>query len=276
MKRGPGSFRKTSRYLRLCWQSSITRLTCDVIVSQWAILTHWLIITIEHIIIYPHHACKYCPLVYLTLDNKTWTHDDVIKWKHFPRYFLCGEFTGPGEFPTQRPVTRSFDVFFDLRLNKRLSGQSWGWCFGTLSCPLLRNRNVQRNLPKDIFSSRNGIIIENRHFNRIGLNFLWVSISDLHYVARICSRYFFIMIKRPIKYLYPSKSTNTVWCRLNAVNFLQNSQTRHSIAKYGVSFCDLYSASVATGIMQYHVTWDRVKTASNCILRIIRRGWISV
>ena len=25
----------------------------------------------------------------------------------------------PGEFPTQRPVTRSFDVFFDLRLNNR-------------------------------------------------------------------------------------------------------------------------------------------------------------
>ena len=33
---------------------------------------------------------------------------------------LCGEFTDPGEFPTQRPVTGSFDVFFDLRLNKRL------------------------------------------------------------------------------------------------------------------------------------------------------------
>ena len=27
---------------------------------------------------------------------------------------LCGEFTGPGEFPVQRPVPRSFDVFFDL------------------------------------------------------------------------------------------------------------------------------------------------------------------
>ena len=27
----------------------------------------------------------------------------------------------PGEFPAQRPVTRSFDVFFDLRLNNRLS-----------------------------------------------------------------------------------------------------------------------------------------------------------
>ena len=35
---------------------------------------------------------------------------------------LCGELTGPGEFPIQRPVMRSFDVFFDLRLSKRLTG----------------------------------------------------------------------------------------------------------------------------------------------------------
>ena len=47
----------------------------------------------------------------------------------------------PGEFPTQRPVTRSFDVFFDLRLNKRLSKQSWGWWFKTLSRPLWRHSN---------------------------------------------------------------------------------------------------------------------------------------
>ena len=53
----------------------------------------------------------------------------------------CGEFTGPGEFPAQRPVTRSFDVFFDLHLNKRLSKQSWGWWFETLSRPLWRHRN---------------------------------------------------------------------------------------------------------------------------------------
>ena len=38
---------------------------------------------------------------------------------------LCGEFTVTGEFPAQKPVTRSFDVFFDLRLNERLSKQSW-------------------------------------------------------------------------------------------------------------------------------------------------------
>ena len=47
-------------------------------------------------------------------------HDDVIKWKHFPRYwpFVRGSPVN-GEFPAQRTVTRNFDVFFDLRLNKR-------------------------------------------------------------------------------------------------------------------------------------------------------------
>ena len=35
---------------------------------------------------------------------------------------ICAENSAvPGEFPAQRPVTRSFDVLFDLRLNKRLS-----------------------------------------------------------------------------------------------------------------------------------------------------------
>ena len=44
------------------------------------------------------------------------------------------------EFPSQRPVTRSFDVFFDLRLNKRLSKQSRRRWFETPSlCPLWRH-----------------------------------------------------------------------------------------------------------------------------------------
>ena len=47
----------------------------------------------------------------------------------------------PGEFPLQRPVTRSFDVFVDLRLNNRLSKQSWGWWFETLSRQLWRHCN---------------------------------------------------------------------------------------------------------------------------------------
>ena len=54
---------------------------------------------------------------------------------------LCGEFSGPDEFPAQWPVTRSFDVFFDLRPNKRLSKQWWGWLFETPSRPWWRHCN---------------------------------------------------------------------------------------------------------------------------------------
>ena len=56
---------------------------------------------------------------------------------------LCGNSPVTGEFPTQGPVTRSFDVFFHLRLNKRLSIQSWGWWFETLLRPLWRHSNAQ-------------------------------------------------------------------------------------------------------------------------------------
>ena len=59
---------------------------------------------------------------------------------------LCGEFTGHWWIPSQRPVTRSFDVFCDLSLNKRLSKQSWGWWFETLSRPFWRHRNVLNTL----------------------------------------------------------------------------------------------------------------------------------
>ena len=55
-----------------------------------------------------------------------------------------------GEFPTQRPVTRSFDVFFDLCLNKQLSKQSWGWWFETPPRPLWRHCNGLHKPPKII------------------------------------------------------------------------------------------------------------------------------
>ena len=46
------------------------------------------------------------------------------------------------EFPAQRPVTRSFDVFFDLCPNKRLGKQSRGWWAETPSSPLWCHRNA--------------------------------------------------------------------------------------------------------------------------------------
>ena len=51
-----------------------------------------------------------------------------------------GEFTGH-QFPSQRLVTRSFDVFFNLRLNKRLSKQSRHWWFETPSPSSWRHCN---------------------------------------------------------------------------------------------------------------------------------------
>ena len=68
-------------------------------------------------------------------------------WRHQMETFsallaLCaGNSAVNGEFPTQRPVTWSFDVFFDLRVNKRLSKQSWGWWFETPESSLWRHCN---------------------------------------------------------------------------------------------------------------------------------------
>ena len=73
-----------------------------------------------------------------------WMWSNIMRtwWRHQMKTFsvllaLCaGNSPVPGEFPAQRPVTRSFDVHFDLRPNKRLSKQSWGWWFETSSRPL--------------------------------------------------------------------------------------------------------------------------------------------
>ena len=152
---------------------------------------------------------------------------------------LCGEFTGPGEFPTQRPVTRSFDVslicvwingwvnnreagdlrryrghydrsrwiphtkasdaelwcFFDLRLNKRLSKQPWGWWFETLSWSLWRHCNgTQNSWPGVMGGKFLGFFIQRQcHFQVLQLYFkkmwcvqllkwLWYDTSNLSVV----------------------------------------------------------------------------------------------
>ena len=69
----------------------------------------------------------------------TAVHDDVIKRKHFSRYW---PFVRGIHRSQWIPHKKASDVFFDLRLNKRLSKQWWGWWFETLSCPLWRHRDV--------------------------------------------------------------------------------------------------------------------------------------
>ena len=57
---------------------------------------------------------------------------------------LCGgnsPVTWPVNSPHKGPVTRSFGVFLDLCLNKRLSELSWGWWFETPWSSLWRHCN---------------------------------------------------------------------------------------------------------------------------------------
>ena len=85
------------------------------------------------------------PLLQKDIPQSTFGHDDVIKWKQFPRYwpFVRGNSPVTGEFSSQRPVTRNFDVFFDLHLNKRLSKQSRRRWLEMPSCSLWRHGSVQ-------------------------------------------------------------------------------------------------------------------------------------
>ena len=57
-------------------------------------------------------------------------HDDVIKWKHFPRYwpFMRGIHRSPATSP-HKGQWRGALMFSLICLNKRLSKQSWGWLF---------------------------------------------------------------------------------------------------------------------------------------------------
>ena len=81
-------------------------------------------------------------------------HDDVIKWKHFPRNwpFVRGIHRSRW-IPHTKASDAELDVFFDLRLNKPLSNQSWGWWFETLSRSLWRHRNAPsfRNVANEWF-----------------------------------------------------------------------------------------------------------------------------
>ena len=114
---------------RQCWSTKIYTMMVNIrYLSTWTSLLPW-------------------PLLRTTisytndLGRESW-------WCHQMETFsallsICaGNSPVSGEFPAQRPVTRSFDVFFDLRLNKRLSKQPWGCWFETPSWSLWRQCNV--------------------------------------------------------------------------------------------------------------------------------------
>ena len=70
-------------------------------------------------------------------------HDDVIKWKHLPRYWPIARriHRSPVNFPQKGQWRGAWMFFFDLRLNKRLRKQSWGWWFEAPPRPIWRRCN---------------------------------------------------------------------------------------------------------------------------------------
>ena len=83
------------------------------------------------------------------LDDRSFLQSEAnfAWWRHQMEIFsallaICaGNSPAHGEFPAQRPVTRNFDIYFDMHPNNQLSKQLWGWWFETQSRPLWRHRN---------------------------------------------------------------------------------------------------------------------------------------
>ena len=99
------------------------------------------------VVVYPAMVTSYLGI--RRLENKAFVtprrsgnrdhHSNITCWRHQMVAFsalltICaGNSPVTGEFPAQRPVTQSFNVFFDLRLNKWLTKQWRRWWFETTS-----------------------------------------------------------------------------------------------------------------------------------------------
>ena len=149
---------------------------------------------------------------------------------------LCvGNSPVTGEFPSQRPVTRSFDVYLICALNKRLSKQSWDWWFETPSCSLWRHCNVM----KESLTRRcdTGTL-----FTSLTL------VSGIHRstdAMRNFDVFFGISLNKLLNKLFICRWFGTAWplwwgiknipytvrCRYKAVNFIQNPHNKHPISR---------------------------------------------
>ena len=155
---------------------------------------------------------------------------------------LCGEFTGHRWIPHTKPVMQSFTVFFDLRLNKRLSKQSWGWWFGT---PY-----------RSLWSHCNGVFVNLSARNKLYWNMCQ---NTKDFQSRKSSNYVEI----------------TMRCRHNADIFFQNHHKSHAIpSRSGRAMgCLLWLKTLIRVLtqsrqwcVQYRVILDRVITALHCIM----------
>ena len=115
-----------------------------------------------------------------------WLHFDMRRLGTRPRWGMMTSSNGnifrvtglcagnspvPVNSPHKGQFTRSFDVFFDLRLNKRLSKQPWGWWFETPSWSLWRQCN-----------GNNGLDVHRYEEYYISYDFHWNSYKRINFV----------------------------------------------------------------------------------------------
>ena len=88
----------------------------------------------------PHTQLKVLRLVFWALHMMTSSNGNIFRVTGH----LCGEFTGDRWIPLTKASDAELWCFLDLRPNKRLSKQLWGWWFETSSCPLWRHCNEKQ------------------------------------------------------------------------------------------------------------------------------------
>ena len=138
-------------------------------------------------------------LHYTKLCASSWWRHQMEKFSALLA-FCAGNSPIPGEFPAQRPVTRNFDVFFDLRLNKRLSKLSWSWWSETPSSSLWPHRNDLTPLgefKQDLLSGNAQFGSKSAFFVPCDLEIWWMTLktighlfyttlSFVHHLKAIC------------------------------------------------------------------------------------------
>ena len=153
--------------------------------------------------------------------NWKWPHSPRTHfrswWRHQMEAFspfltICvGNSPITGEFPSQGPVTRSFDGFFNLRLKKGLCKQSWGWWFETPLHSLWRHCNETLFLPITYVYIQS--YLTNPHWNDDDLARKWsVTVNDwfksLTYFFITKILYYMCKVLKVLKVLPKSRQEN--------------------------------------------------------------------
>ena len=100
----------------------------------------------------PYPCFVLTPLPHATshgISRNVSIHDDVIKWKHFPRCwpFVGGIHRSPVNSPHKGQWRGALMFSLICALNKQFTKQSWGWWFGTPSRSLWRHCNAEWSVP---------------------------------------------------------------------------------------------------------------------------------